>query len=353
MGCHSGKASSLQPPVGKPASPDGTLLGTSEVFHPSSPKNSFTSPSEQGAPAKSGSMIVTEWHKTYSTYEGLARALKVYDAGWVSGFNDVRNGDTGTLLAEVTSPADAVAIRIHRHGGIVCMARAAVELAGFNGVWIAQTDCPRAAFMGGMALQFSQFRSGGDIRGDVLTLLDGNISQIKVEETKMAAGSTSSSVARLWTRDGMTYAGASNADGTPRYTFVAELRDDDKIYWEDSSVWSRHLGPPPLPQPADALKGAEAAVLEGPAQGSETAVLESTPQGVKSDAKAPVHSNRIQTVEDVVPTPAQVITDKAADSSRGVASGGSNALFPSVAPFLSGGSGIEKQPRKERTTCCC
>jgi len=78
-------------------------------------------------------MVVTHWPNMHAKYEGLARTLKVYDAGWVSGFNDVRNGDTGTLLAEVTTPVDAVAIRIHRNGGIAIMGRSAVKLASSNG----------------------------------------------------------------------------------------------------------------------------------------------------------------------------------------------------------------------------
>jgi len=63
----------------------------------------------------------------YPSNADLARTLGVFDNGWVDGFKDVVNGDTGVLLAETSTPQAAVAIRLHRNDGVVCIDLEGVE----------------------------------------------------------------------------------------------------------------------------------------------------------------------------------------------------------------------------------
>lgn len=150
-------------------------------------------------------MIVTDRGKLYAHNEGLARALDVYlQEGWVSGFNDIQNGDTGTLLGEVSAPQAAVALSLHRNGAIVCIHRKGAEAAGFNGVWnCGYTTCT--------------------IDGNKLTWANDAGPVVPVSEVRIdnKAGSISA-----------TLNGSSHS---------AEL-EDDKLYWSDGHTWKRHHG---------------------------------------------------------------------------------------------------------------
>lgn len=78
---------------------------------------------------------VVDSDQVYPTNAELAMALGVHEQGYVPGFQDVRNGDMGVLLAAgqfgnecyFSSPTDAVAMRLNRNNGIVCMGRIGVQ----------------------------------------------------------------------------------------------------------------------------------------------------------------------------------------------------------------------------------
>jgi len=324
MGCHSGKVSGsidIGKPE-KPASPNGTLLAAqvSQEKEPSTAEKETSTAGRNCEVAPAGvTMIVTDSGKLYSTYEGIARALDVYYTGWVAAFTDVKNGDTGTLLSETSTPHDAVALRIHRNGAIICMARKGVELAGFNGVW-------------GSGQQYSG-KFARQISGDKLVWSDGKVSPIQIDE---ATGVLS-----------LTFDGGD---------YTAEHYEDDKIHWCDGDVWSRHQGPVPkddVPVWQAILAGnfPEDPMPISPAAATESR-LSTVDEATEESAGAAISPNPIQvgpSLED--PKSLQVLGTSEVESAPLSPEKPLFALAAAQNGHVDGGS--EKKVRRERTMCCC
>lgn len=66
---------------------------------------------------------VADSSKIYPTHDRLAAALGISDNGYKSGFADVKNGDVVEIIGGVASPKDALAVRIVRNGGVICIGR--------------------------------------------------------------------------------------------------------------------------------------------------------------------------------------------------------------------------------------
>eukprot|EP00662_Eupelagonemidae_sp_cell21_P034886 gene34885-27878_t len=60
---------------------------------------------------------ITSKGKMFPNHAELAASLGVADLGWCNGFDDVRDGDEGDVIGW----CDAVAIKLHRNGGIICI----------------------------------------------------------------------------------------------------------------------------------------------------------------------------------------------------------------------------------------
>jgi len=194
MGCQVGKAT---PPKAASPKAEGTLLAHQSALPKEVPSESPKA-TQQRRPSRA-TMVVTRKGQLHAEYEGLARTLGVYDGGWVAGFRDVADGDTGVLLGESRFPTDSVALRLHRNGGVICIGRQGVAEAGFDGVW-----------------------DHGDISGDKVTLADGTEVKARINET-----------ARLISAEinGLSYTGQRGCNN-----------DDDKIHWNDGDVWTRLQG---------------------------------------------------------------------------------------------------------------
>jgi len=322
MGCHSGKASGAQS-IDNHSSPraNGTLLApqVSEEKKPST--------AEDVVPQKAASrsqvckpgmtMIVTDCGKLYSTYEGIARALDVYHTGWVAAFSDVKNGDTGTLLSEARLTShDAVALRIHRNGAIVCLARKGVALAGFNGLWSS-------------GLTHGHQHSGkfaGQIGSEKLVLSDGRVSPIQMDETTGVLSVTFG-----------------------RGVYTAELCEDDKIHWHDGDVWSRHEGPGPKddvpvtgPTPASECMDADEHILEASTPDSPAAATECCLSTVDE-------ATQKSTSTSIRPNPMHLETSEVEAAPLSP----EKPLFALAAAQNDHVGVSEKKVRRERTMCCC
>lgn len=79
-------------------------------------------------------VIVVMPGQDYPAHDALARALGVYDQGWVSEVNrepddDLRIGDAGNFISEVESPVRAVAFRADRNNHVYCIGRKGVVVS--------------------------------------------------------------------------------------------------------------------------------------------------------------------------------------------------------------------------------
>jgi len=207
--------------------------------------------------------------------------------------------------------------------------------------------------------------NNGVINGDVLTWNDGVVSQVRIDEmTKVIE---------------VTYQGTS---------FAGELRDDDKIHWDDGDTWTRVHFPN--------------ASLDTTAGGTEHADLTSHSQVEtvpKHHAKQPLMRNESGHTDDEMPTPEQVVKQNQREAAereaaaaaraaeiawqnqkdaaeRKAAAAAARAAAPSGPPCIVCDAKIEDRrpkqsginylaespltaekptlaPRKERTMCCC
>jgi hypothetical protein len=280
-------------------------------------------------------MIVRDEKKLYATHEGMARELGVFHDGWVPSFKDVKNGDTGTLLAE-SAPNGAVALRIHRNGSTVCMSRKGVELAGFNGVWDSGADL------------------AAEINGDFVKLSDGTVSQFRADQS---SGHFS-----------VTLGGIS---------YTAELQSDDKIHWSGGDVWRRHLGPRPKdilesaqgppailgpthmqPQTfSDAVDSAQGEPTATSPAGAEVSRLSTVTEVSESSTSSPEKTNQVQNANSEVRPSTESKADEEAE-----ALSSQRLLFSAVAAQMSDAKGCtgagcagacEKKTRREKSMCCC
>jgi hypothetical protein len=93
-------------------------------------------------------VIVLTPGQTYTTHDELARALGVYDQGWVSGFADdftredePQVDETGDFISEVESPVHAVAFRANRNDRIYILGRRGV-VVGYLGEFSSAMPTP-------------------------------------------------------------------------------------------------------------------------------------------------------------------------------------------------------------------
>ncbi len=75
-----------------------------------------------------GRAVVIKSGQLYDTHDALALALGLTNRGWVSGFEDIRDGDEAEVLGHVSAPCRAYGLRLTRNGGVVCVGEAGVRL---------------------------------------------------------------------------------------------------------------------------------------------------------------------------------------------------------------------------------
>lgn len=88
-------------------------------------QKAFVTPAVQGGCSPDRVKII-DAGMLHRTHDKLAKALGVAGTGYVHGFGDVQNGDVGAVVSETLSPMDAVAVRLDRNGGVICIGRAGV-----------------------------------------------------------------------------------------------------------------------------------------------------------------------------------------------------------------------------------